>query len=243
MAVKKSTSVRELDEGPVPFLGAKPDKIAEADGRREKVRAFMEARGLKAKTWAKDAGLSPGVLLNFLNGHANSLSQRSFEKLAAQQRVTIAEIIGEIVPSQVPGKDLIAVPYISVTTAKGGAAAVVMKQSRQALFFKRSKLDEITGGKPSRLGVYEVTGDAMEPALRAGDVVLLNLDETDVARTPGVYCFWNGHAIDIKRLSRNPGLGNTIRVQSDNKERYPAVDVPAPQLQIFGRVIWRSGAF
>src|SRR5262245_43885085 len=117
-----------------------------------------------------------------------------------------------------------------------------MKLSRQALHFTKSMLDEITGGKPARLGAYEITSDAMEPALRRGDIVLLDLDETDVARTPGVYCFWNGHGLDVKRLAKVPGAALTIRVQSDNPH-YPSGDVPANQMQVFGRVIWRSGAF
>jgi hypothetical protein len=242
---RKNRINRGLDEASPSYKDRPPkaDKTADAERRRAAVLSFMDARNLKAKTWAKSAGLSPGVLLNFLNKHSNSLNQRTIEKLAAQQEVTVAEILGEVVPSPVPGKDLVALHYVVVTPVRGGSGQIVVKTtSRHAQYFTKGLLERISGGKPARLGLYEITGDDMSPSLNRGDIAVINLEETDVARTPGVYCFWDGHGVLVKRLAKTPGASNAIRIQSDNAQ-YPAETIDAAEVQVIGRVVFRSGLF
>ncbi|MBX7200321.1 MAG: hypothetical protein K1X51_13220 [Rhodospirillaceae bacterium] len=67
------------------------DKIAAA--RRKQLKAFMDARGLKARPWAIAAGLkSDGTIRNFLKGLTGTLTQNTVERLARAAQVPVAAI-------------------------------------------------------------------------------------------------------------------------------------------------------
>lgn len=56
--------------------------VADAAGKRDAVRRFMQARGLTAHAWARDAGMPVGVLYSFLHGRSHALSRAEEQKLA-----------------------------------------------------------------------------------------------------------------------------------------------------------------
>lgn len=78
----------------VPPMVSKRKAFA-PDQRRRALRAFMDARRLKVFPWCKAAGISEGTLRNFLNGDSDSLSDRSYELLAAAADTTVANLRGE----------------------------------------------------------------------------------------------------------------------------------------------------
>lgn len=53
---------------------------------------FMEARGLKANTLAKKAGLSPSIFYNLRKGDAKAPSMETLQKVAESEGVTVADI-------------------------------------------------------------------------------------------------------------------------------------------------------
>jgi len=81
---------------------AKPSEIASemtprklpSDGntRREGLRRFMADRGLTAHAWAKDAGLSVGVIYSFLHGRSHALTKAEEQKLADAAGVSIEDL-------------------------------------------------------------------------------------------------------------------------------------------------------
>lgn len=87
----------------------------------------------------------------------------------------------------------------------------------------------------------KVKGDSMEPLLFNGDVVLVNLDETDI--TDGcVYAVRWDNALYIKRLAMLPSVG--IKFMSENPIYDTIVissDEVDEQVQILGRVRDKSG--
>ena len=54
-----------------------------ADARRQTLQAFIARNSLKVQTWTKASGLSEAGLRAFLAGRADSMSDRTYEKLAA----------------------------------------------------------------------------------------------------------------------------------------------------------------
>jgi transcriptional regulator with XRE-family HTH domain len=87
----------------VPMNAKEPPESEDArrvDERRAALRSFMERSGLKAKTWAESAGVSPNTLYNYLNGLSHSLRQDTLEKLASSAEVTISEMFGEHKPAR-----------------------------------------------------------------------------------------------------------------------------------------------
>lgn len=70
-----------------------PDR---SDELRMALQRFMEARKLKPTPWAEDAGLSRGVLPNFLSGRARTLHRETLEKLARQAEVEVGVLTGDL---------------------------------------------------------------------------------------------------------------------------------------------------
>lgn len=92
----------------------------------------------------------------------------------------------------------------------------------------------------SSLRSFEVKGDAMEELLKDGDLVLVNLNETDVVEGE-VYAIRYGDEVRIRRLLKRFDGGLVIR--SDNPKRGQEELSPeqAAHLKVVGRVFWRGG--
>lgn len=69
-----------------------------AQRRRENLKRFMEAKGLKMKPWADRAGRSEGTLRNFLKGLTDSFTVETAEAFAKAAGVSVAEMFGELAP-------------------------------------------------------------------------------------------------------------------------------------------------
>jgi phage repressor protein C with HTH and peptisase S24 domain len=93
----------------------------------------------------------------------------------------------------------------------------------------------ITRTPSDRLRLVRGIGDSMEPTLRTGDRVMVDINERQLARSHGVY--WIDHlgTHGIKRL-RASARGK-VMVMSDNP-LVPDFEVDAADLRIEGRVIW-----
>ena len=63
--------------------------------RRAALRSFMKTHEMSASGWCKASGVSLNVVLNFVNGHAMSLSARVYDKLATAAEVPVSRINGD----------------------------------------------------------------------------------------------------------------------------------------------------
>lgn len=78
-------------------------------------------------------------------------------------------------------------------------------------------------------------GDSMEPTLRSGDRVLVDLTDRQATRMGGIYWIDYFGAHGIKRLHT---IGNgRLRITSDNP-LIPDIDADLADVRIEGRVIW-----
>jgi hypothetical protein len=97
------------------------------------------------------------------------------------------------------------------------------------------------GAKQGRVHIIEVLGDSMEPTLRSGDRVLIDMDHV-APSPPGVYAVWDGFGIVIKRIEladlKEPVM---IRLLSDNP-RHTSYERTLEEAKIIGRVICRISA-
>lgn len=67
-----------------------------ADERREILRQFIRETGLKIARWAKDSAVDKNSIYNFLNGHSQSLDNRTYAKLARTAGVPLWRISGDM---------------------------------------------------------------------------------------------------------------------------------------------------
>ena len=92
------------------------------------------------------------------------------------------------------------------------------------------------GLDPSQLSAIAVTGDSMEPTLRDGDEILV--DRSRRALSDGIHVVRTGDALLVKRL--DTGRPGAIGLISDNPA-YRAIELPAGEVEVIGRVVWKSG--
>ena len=80
----------------------------------------------------------------------------------------------------------------------------------------------------------------MEPALKSGEVVMVDVSVSHESLRDGIYVIQVDGSVRIKRIQRLPS--NRLMVMSDNKI-YPAfeADLRAGEITIIGRVIWHAG--
>ena len=86
------------------------------------------------------------------------------------------------------------------------------------------------------LSAIAVAGDSMEPTLRDGDEILV--DRAPRALRDGVHVVRAGDSLLVKRLDL--GRPGRIALISDNPA-YPPIELAPGEVEIVGRVVWKSG--
>ncbi len=89
---------------------------------------------------------------------------------------------------------------------------------------------------PDSVRLLRISGHAMHPSLREGDLVLLDTSRREVLEG-GVHLLRLEGQFMIKRLAKRPG---TLLLISDNAPLYPPLELPHPdaRLEILGRIVW-----
>ena len=92
------------------------------------------------------------------------------------------------------------------------------------------------GLDPAQLSAIRVEGDSMEATLRDGDEILV--DRTPRPWRDGIHVVRAGDALLVKRL--DTGRPGVIALVSDNPA-YRTLELAPEELQVIGRVVWKSG--
>lgn len=136
-------------------------------------------------------------------------------------------------------EDYSLVPLYDVSASAGHGAVVESEQVIDYLAFKRDWLRAELNATAVDLYLIEVDGESMEPTLRPGDIILIDRRNAGNVPRDGVYVLRLNGSLLVKRLQRMPG--HTVRVSSDNHAYEPfmlAMDAPADDMAIVGRVVW-----
>ena len=115
---------------------------------------------------------------------------------------------------QIPKDENVAIGTIlaAVDAVRGGIKIQV--DDRTSHLFIGGELASIKA-TPSALGAYEIADDMMAPRLYKGDTVLVDLSDTTVPPSGGVFCVvLDDQNIEFRRLMPYPGKG--LRIICDN---------------------------
>ena len=169
-------------------------------------------------------------------------------KLEEGDRRTLAQFFGvdesvlgapednsRIVGGKAPRADWLDVPRLALGASAGPGAFGGEEQAIGAFRFAARWLRG-QGLDPSQLSAIAVTGDSMEPTLRDGDEILV--DRSRRALSDGIHVVRTGDALLVKRL--DTGRPGAIGLISDNPA-YRAIELPAGEVEVIGRVVWKSG--
>jgi phage repressor protein C with HTH and peptisase S24 domain len=131
--------------------------------------------------------------------------------------------------------DWVDVPRLSLGASAGSGAHAAEEQSIGAFRFAARWLRG-QGLDPSMLSAIAVAGDSMEPTLRDGDEILV--DRTLRALRDGIHVVRVDDTLLVKRL--DTGRPGAIALISDNPA-YRPIELSPAELQVIGRVVWKSG--
>ncbi|WPP47131.1 helix-turn-helix transcriptional regulator [Pseudomonas sp. AN-1] len=128
------------------------------------------------------------------------------------------------------------VPLYDVTVSAGHGLLNGEENKLADLAFTRYWIKKV-GLCLSQLAAIRVKGDSMEPTIRGGDTILVDMAHTQI-QDGQVFVIRDGETLLVKRLQRK--LGGVIRVISDNR-LYPEFEATADSLHVVGRAVWKGG--
>lgn len=217
---------------------------------------FMAVVGKQPHAWGRKHGLEKSFIANCLRGTSRP-QQKNLDRLVEASGISEDWWLHGGLPPPAPQwpekpapdrgprieqqiTDYIAIPlYNGVSAAAGAGSIIDHERPDDMLMFKEAWVRVELGARPQDLYLIRVSGDSMEPTLRAGDAILVNRRATLPDRE-GVYILRLNGMLVVKRLQALPG--GRIRVISDNAA-FTSFDVTRSELEgddmaVIGRVVW-----
>lgn len=195
---------------------------------------------------AKEADMSKSVISKYLRG-ASEPNRKRLIALAKAAQVDIGWLMhgegGEDLVAHAPKLEFLNFYENSVTPIKLDKYVPIRERltKRDALYpVSLYFLHHVLGVKHvNDLGAFIVHGDCMEPTLKPGEVVIVDL--TKIGLVDGIHLMLDGTGIHYRRI-RLPH-GKDIEIYYDNTSMYETQTVPrelSDQIEIVGRVIWHG---
>ncbi|MGN3973548.1 S24 family peptidase [Tsuneonella sp. SYSU-LHT278] len=199
---------------------------------------------------AQQRGVSLAGLSEMIGRNSSYLQQfirkGSPRKLEEGDRRTLAQFFG-VAESELGGVEEISlptansrgewieIPRLPLGAAAGPGALAADERAFDSFRFSRRWLRE-QGLGGAELSAIRVEGDSMEPLLHDGDEILV--DRAQRTLRDGIHVVRLGDALMVKRLApAGPGRATLL----SQNYAYPPLEVALDELEIVGRVVWKSG--
>lgn len=217
--------------------------------RRRRLREWLDESGISNTELAQKLGTGRAYVSTLFtpSRHFGEKAARSIEEKLRlpsmyldSEEQKLSTVMDWEHPEELPEDMFALVPRVAVEMAAGNGLIAVEEEGMPPLAFKRSWLTRKAVTSKDNLRIVGVSGDSMSPYLEDGDVVMIDMGQTDV--TDGeVYAIRYGHDLRIKRLIKRFDGGLVLR--SDNPRFPEEVIAPADleHVQVLGRMIWRAG--
>jgi phage repressor protein C with HTH and peptisase S24 domain len=219
-----------------------PLDSANPAGARQRLLELAQARGVSLAGLSEMIGRNSSYLQQFIRkGSPRKLEEGDRRLLAQFFAVGEAELGGteEISSGQAqarPNRSLWQdIPRLALKAAAGDGAFAVDERPFDTFRFSRAWLRENRLDK-AQLSAIRVQGDSMEPLLHDGDEILV--DRAQRSMRDGIHVVRIGDTLVVKRLAA-AGPGRAMLLSQN--AAYPPVEVPLADLDIVGRVVWKSG--
>lgn len=210
-----------------------------ADPARIRLLDLAQQRSVSLAGLSEMIGRNSSYLQQFIRkGSPRKLEEGDRRTLAQFFGVGESELggTGEISPTAPATRsDWIEVPRLAVGAAAGAGALGADERPFDSFRFSRRWLKE-QGLAAAQLSTIRVQGDSMEPVLHDGDEILV--DRAQRTLRDGIHVVRLGDALMVKRLA--PAGAGRAALLSQNMA-YPPVEVALSELEIVGRVVWKSG--
>jgi phage repressor protein C with HTH and peptisase S24 domain len=219
-----------------------------AEIRRENLRRWMEARSMTGTQLAEKigSGRAYASLLFNPSRYFGEKAARHIEEKLRMPKGYLDSSTKEVLatdnwrrPEELDDEVFGLVHQVGMRVAEDGSIQSVPARLPPLPFDKRWLISRSVTAS-DRLRICRVPNAAMEPYLRAGDVVMVDSAQT-VIQDGEVYAIRHGDDIRLRRLFVTVDGG--IQLRSDNPA-HPTETLTgesACKLVVVGRVIWRAG--
>ena len=229
--------------------------------RRDPVRLTLKDRLRRCDLTLAAASLAIGRNQTYLQQYVDRgvpavLGYRDSETLARLLGCDPAELRHETVPRRrpvkhprprppagLPGAPVAAIPEVTVEVSAGAGALAQEFVSETALWHWPENMVRHEGGAaPENLRILRVRGNSMEPEMRDGDRVVVDVSRR-LAATGETFVLWDGNGLVVKRVDAvHEGAPNEdepprLRLISANPD-YPPYSCLAPDVHVLGKVLW-----
>ncbi len=136
-----------------------------------------------------------------------------------------------------PNDDFVYVPEYDIG-GEGREGSIQSSQIVDHLAFKRHWVEQELRTRPEHLVLIHCTGDAMEPTLRTGDLLLVDRSP-EKKRGDGVYLLNIEGGLYVRRLEQR--VDGSLIVRGDNPAAAPETRLERDSLKdlnLVGRVVW-----
>ena len=213
----------------------------EPDQTRRRLLDLAHARNLGLAELSRLIGRNPTYLQQFVKkGSPRKLDENDRRTLARffavnETELGAAEVISFDEQRNSRRSEWVNIPRLAIGASAGPGAVGNQEEAIGAFRFSSRWLRD-QGLDPASLSAIAVAGDSMEATLRDGDEILV--DRRAVPPRDGVHVVRVDDAVLVKRLET--GRPGVITLISDNPAYRPIALTPG-DLQVIGRVVWKSG--
>ncbi len=213
----------------------------ESPDPRKRLLELAEQRGVSLSQLSALIDRNTSYLQQFVRkGSPRKLEETDRRTLASFFAVAEAELgapedISRAAVTKPARGEWVDVPRLALGASAGPGALAGEEQPIGAFRFAARWLRG-QGLDPAMLSAIAVAGDSMEPTLRDGDEILIDRSPRPVR--DGIHVVRVEDAVLVKRL--DTGRPGTIALLSDNPA-YRALELLAGEVQLIGRVVWKSG--
>lgn len=192
-----------------------------------------------AQTFQKNPELSNrDTVRNLLAGRTKTMRSEKLEPLAKALQTTVEKLVERDVFDRtncvfLPKYDL----HLSADSSTFPKGEPVLGH----IPFDKGWIEKSVAGNTENLIAMEMSGDSMEPLIRSGDVVVLNLSDTDIV-DGSVYGIIVNESVVLKRIFSTPD-GMEIRSENPIHLTWNIKKDDIENLQIIGRAAFRVGKF
>ncbi len=203
---------------------------------RKKISELVQERGNSLAALSRMLGKNPTYLQQFITkGSPKKLDEDARRKLAQFFDVSETELGASEDISYTDSGEWVDVPRLAVDASAGPGAVSAVEAAFDSFRFSRKWLRD-QGLEADWLSAIRVVGDSMDPLLREGDEVLV--DEREQAFRDGIYVVRLDGNLLVKRVA-SQGSGQ-FSLLSQNIV-YPPIAVSSGDMELVGRVVWKSG--
>ena len=139
-----------------------------------------------------------------------------------------------------PTRPIATVPEVTVEAAAGAGAFESGFETETARWGWPANMIRHEGGAdPENLRIIRVRGDSMEPDMREGDRIAVDVSQKTPA-TGETFVLWDGSGIVVKKVDVAPGEDDDprrLRLVSENPE-YPPYTRLADDVHFLGKALW-----